>query len=163
MSSISHGTPPALSQNPVSTPAEEWADKTTSALGTGSTSEPVASSGVAHNIESTSTSPGTEVPGAYPQDAHPRSTGTTSYAHSAGQVAHDAKGVAQGVADDVTHAIQSAGHTAAQYLPKGVVAAISPYLRKFIDSIENSPVGPDPNLLQLEAELWQLLSMIILM
>ena len=153
MSSISHDTPSALSQNPVSTPAEEWADKTTSALGTGSTSEPAASSGVTHNIESTSTSPGTELPGAYPQEAQSRSAGTTSYTHSAGQVAHDAKGVAQGVADDVTHAIQSAGHTAAQYLPKGVVAAISPYLRKFINSIENSPVGPDPNLPQLEAEL----------
>ncbi|THH14315.1 hypothetical protein EW146_g6002 [Bondarzewia mesenterica] len=124
--------PPSLSQEHISTSAAEWADQTSSALGADTThAQPAAHSGVKSTVESsTATTPGAELPGAYPRDPNAGSTNqdTAAISKSAGNVAQNTKEVSQDVVGDASKDVQNAGQTAAQHLPTNVVNTTSPYL-----------------------------------
>jgi len=154
---------PHDAETPVSTPASESAQHTTGVRSSDSQSSPAIeithdiSSGNKHvpefksALDSGPSTPGANVPGAFPQDAQtgePYGINSESVASKLGKNGHDSRNIAQDVIDkareyipgqeNVRGAVQHAGETAAHYLPKSVFDTISPYLRKLISTFRST-------------------------
>ncbi|KII83770.1 hypothetical protein PLICRDRAFT_119023 [Plicaturopsis crispa FD-325 SS-3] len=113
-----NSSPPRIdTQSPI-TPSNEWADMTTSALGT---------KNVLHSADSTNawagssaaSTPGPDFPGSYPRNEYPTSTAPEN-----GSLLDSARQYLP-AQEDVQHAITSAGQTAKYYLPTGVANYMS--------------------------------------
>jgi hypothetical protein len=114
-----------------STPAQEWANKTTSSLSAenleSASNSPETNQGGQGVLKSTASTPGYDFPGAYPRGADVHEPFVVGNAKAA---ALDAYNIAKSYIPapaDVEKAVLSASETAKQYLPE----AVGSYFREF--------------------------------
>ncbi|TFY83370.1 hypothetical protein EWM64_g636 [Hericium alpestre] len=118
---MSAGIPPSLGHPIITTPADEWANQTSDAIGS---KEAIATGGVravAHDINQ-------QPPGAYPEDlASEKPTEDTVDSALGAAMVEDTKKAAHEVVE-MAKELLPAQETAAQYLPTPVMEVVAPYL-----------------------------------